>query len=169
VLVLVVVVVLLEVLVVEVVVVLVLVVLVLEVEVEVVSVVVGEVVGEVVGVVIAQSINKPDRCASIILFRTSAVSEHVVASRSLLKKQSMSCGVPPGPVNSLTALFSADDVSLHCAPSPKKMCSPSCEHCITPWLLGQACRILLRMPVSRWHAELLRKWVPYFSTHDIRP
>ena len=93
-LVLVVVVVLLEVLVVEVVVVLVLVVLVLEVEVEVVSVVVGEVVGEVVGVVIAQSINKPDRCASIILFRTSAVSEHVVASRSLLKKQSMSCGTP---------------------------------------------------------------------------
>jgi hypothetical protein len=58
-------------------------------EVEVVSVVVGE----VVGVVIAQSIHKPDMCASIILFRTSAVSEHVVASRSLLKKQSMSCGV----------------------------------------------------------------------------
>ena len=164
-LVLVVVVVLLEALVVEVVVALALVVLVLGVEVEVVS----AVVGEVAGVVTAQSTNKPDRCASIILFRTSAVSEHVVASRSLLKKQSMSCGVPPGPVNSLTALFSADDVSLHCAPSPKKMCSPSCEHCITPWLLGQACRILLRMPVSRWHAELLRKWVPYFSTHDIRP
>lgn len=56
---------------------------------ELVGVVVGDTVAVVVAVVISQSRNSPDRCASIILLRMTAVVSHISSRKMSFTKQSM--------------------------------------------------------------------------------
>ena len=118
-----------------------------------VAVVVGVVVGDavrdvvavVVGVVIWQSTNKPERCASIILFIVAAVASHDVSSRRKSRKQLASSAVPPGPVNCFTARLMANAVSEHAAAPPvlaRATSLSSCRHCNLPCFDGQASKTL---------------------------
>ena len=129
-----------------------------------VGVVVCELVTLVVGVVISQPVKTPVSYSSTMPFRVVVVSPQPVSSLKYdPNRQTRSSVRPPGPVNSVIALFSAVAVSAHDVAEAwyaRYLTPLSVLHVSVPAAVGHEPRIAFSSATSSLHDAPPRKKVP---------